>query len=134
MAENESTTSDQDESTIIEFELSGQRLQLDADPARLMGDEAMLIEDHAGTVHDWIGRLVTDTPTTRDVLLLGYLGAHRQNPQLEWRYYVRSVAPWSMKILRVGGLDLLQATGQEPAEEKPPAPPRPRKAPAKTSG
>ena len=123
-------TTSEDSGTTIRFEVSGRTMEFDADPQRLMGDEAMLIDDHAGSANSWISRMLSSEYTSRDLLLLAYLGAHRENPQLEWRYFVRGVAPYSMKILEIAGVKLSHPGSDEPdpppAElpAKPPAKPR----------
>lgn len=120
---------DEDNDMLLVFEMSGRRMVFDADPTILMGDEAMLLDDQTGGVKQWIARLENGEPTSRDLLVLAFLGAHRENPQLEWAYFVRGIAPYTLKVISIGG--------DEPAPADPPAAPAPRsrsrKAPAAKS-
>jgi hypothetical protein len=115
---------------LLVFEMSGRRLVFDADPTILMGDEAMLLDDQTGGVKPWIARLENGEPTSRDLLVLAFLGAHRENPQLEWHYFVRGVAPYTLKVLSIGG-DSVPASADQPATPAPRS--RSRKAPTAKS-
>lgn len=129
MADN--TTQDSGNDTTVVFEMSGRTVVLDVDPDKVMGDAAMLVDDHAGSHNAWITRMLTGEPTARDLLLLGYLGSRQTNPRLEWSYFVRSVAPWSLRIISIAGVKLTrpgaaddqaaedQAASEKPAAEKP---------------
>ncbi len=137
---DETTKDDARDSTVV-FEMSGRTVVLDVDPAKMMGVDAMLVDDHAGSHDAWILRMLQGEPTARDLLLLGYIGAKRDNARLEWSHYVRSVAPWSMRIVSIAGIPLSrrdEQRGDDQADDEPaddPAPPkrtpsRARKAPA----
>lgn len=78
----------------MQFEVSGQRYELDMSPEKLMGDEALLIEEKLGpgtkeVVRRWVGGEFG----VRDVLVLTYLAAKRGGETRPFDEFIKTVAP-----------------------------------------
>lgn len=110
---------------VYRFTMSGQLFEFDGSPERLMGDEVLLIEEvTGGTTAQWATRLEESEVTGRDMLLLAYLAKYRLNPVLEWRHFIKSVAPFTIAL----------APAEEPAKPAAAKSTRPRaKAPETTT-
>lgn len=123
------------ETTTVHFSMSGQAFVADVDIRRLDGPEVLLVEQlTAGTAMAWLRRIGTGGATGTDMLLLAYVARHRENPMLEWDFFVKTMNPYSVIWLGDEPAALEQSPAEEPdapAPEKPatkPRAPRPSRA------
>jgi len=118
---------------MIRFTMSGQSFAIDLDITRLDGEEVLLIERlTGGTAMAWQRRLIADSKSGTDMLLVAYLARRRENPMLEWEFFIKTVAPYSVSLIDDDAPSVVDAP---PALDAPPADPAPaavvKKAPAK---
>lgn len=101
--------------------LGVQRFDFDDNPELLLGDQTEIVRERTGmSALQWLRRLSAidlETADEQDFLVVAFLARYRQNPLLEWPFFVRTVAPMTIQFLDDG------ASAPEPAAEPEPAPP-----------
>lgn len=79
--------------------IDGERVPLafDPDPAKFLGEETLLVDRYVGGIFEWIGRVEAGNASGTDLLVVGYIAAHRDNPDLVWDEFVKVAAPFTIQ-------------------------------------
>lgn len=93
---------------MLKFEMSGQRFELDTDPAKLTADELFAVEENCGqtfdAILDLIAEAMTDTERTssrvlRALVAVAWLAHRRSGGRLDWVPFTRTVHPATIRVL-----------------------------------